>query len=57
VRVTCFCGTEYEFDGHIGPCPECEAIATDGTLTEEEAWAMISDEVEDFLDTIEYENG
>jgi hypothetical protein len=25
--VACFCGCLYSFDGAVGPCPECGAVA------------------------------
>lgn len=41
MRVLCFCGSDYTFEGDIGPCPNCDRIATTGQITESEAQALI----------------
>ncbi len=51
MRVSCFCGTDYEFEGFVGQCPTCPEFVTDPPVREEWFLQACKDEVEDFIDS------
>jgi len=51
MKVACYCGTDYEFDGFVGQCPNCPEFVTLPPVREEWFLKAVEEEVLDFIDS------